>query len=323
MRPEEATAFIIDKVDVTHQSVTIAKAYALTNYAEDTDSIFENFMRSIDAQVPREVVIQASIDPLPTFNRIAMALSWQLAMSEAIWGLIHANMIVPMDFGNPRLRWNITWKTDHGQEGMDFSGLELNVPRRTKLAPSWRANKNQILADGDLYMHEMNIPHLHAEVEDALRDAVDCFRHELYTPALAMLAKASEGAWLELGSALLKALPAAAQVSAKKIDKELNDPWVSVAKKIQTVLTLYDHSGLMPVKEKCRVHANELKAVLNWSDVVRESRNEIHYGVQPPTANTYEKLAALLLGAVPHLRVIYRVHDSAALIANEYAVAGA
>jgi hypothetical protein len=182
--------------------------------------------------------------------------------------------------------------------------------------------QDQALCDGDLYLHNLNIASIHPEVEEALHEAVKCFRHELYTPALAMLAKASEGAWLELGAGLLKALPNIAKASADKREKELASPWVSVARKVQVVLELYAHPELKPVRENSQVDEKDLKQVLVWSDVVRESRNVIHYAVQAPTANTYEKVAALLLGAVPHLRIIYRVYDASTTVAKENAAKG-
>ena len=48
-----------------------------------------------------------------------------------------------------------------------------------------------------------------------------------------------------------------------------------------------------------------------WGDAVRESRNSIHYGVNPAMSNTYEKVAALLIGAVPHLKLVYRLRAAA------------
>ncbi|HUU08301.1 MAG TPA: hypothetical protein VMW61_02130, partial [Dehalococcoidales bacterium] len=59
-----------------------------------------------------------------------------------------------------------------------------------------------------------------------------------------------------------------------------------------------------------------LKEVLNWSNVVRDSRNAVHYGADPATQNTYEKVAALLLGAVPNLRTLYTIRQAAEEIAN-------
>jgi hypothetical protein len=44
-----------------------------------------------------------------------------------------------------------------------------------------------------------------------------------------------------------------------------------------------------------------------WADAVRESRNSVHYGAEPSMPNTYEKIATLLIGGVPHLRLLYKI----------------
>src|SRR5258708_1065385 len=78
--------------------------------------------------------------------------------------------------------------------GWRFGEFALVMPTRLMLAPSWRSPA-QSLSDGDLYLHELGIPDLHPDVEQSLHEAVRCFRHELYLPTLAMLARAAEGAW--------------------------------------------------------------------------------------------------------------------------------
>ena len=52
-----------------------------------------------------------------------------------------------------------------------------------------------------------------------------------------------------------------------------------------------------------------------WADQVRDSRNVLHYQSQPAMANTYEKVAALLIGAVPYMRTIYTVLEAAKQLA--------
>jgi hypothetical protein len=329
MNPNEAEQFIAAQISVTRQKVTIAKAFAIERPTGDSHSLISAFLTEMDATMPQEVVIHQSVDPIPTLTKVAESFSWRLAMCEAIWGLIHANIFIPTDFNMVNQVWSVSWTTivpgsGGTSAGWDFSRYRVDVPGHFRLAPSQQIGQEQTLTDGDLYIRDLGIPSIHPEAEEALRDAVKCFRFELYTPALAMLAKASEGAWYELGIALTRALPAAAKPTADKNAREFNDPWVSVAKKIQLVLKLYEHSGLQPVKEHSGVDDNDLKQALVWSDVVRESRNVVHYGVQPPTANTYEKVAAVLIGAIPHLRILYRVYNAAEAVSkeNEAAVAG-
>lgn len=55
----------------------------------------------------------------------------------------------------------------------------------------------------------------------------------------------------------------------------------------------------------------DLKTVATWSDSVRDSRNTIHFGVASAIPNSYEKLTALLIGAVPMVRTLYQVKSAA------------
>ena len=92
---------------------------------------------------------------------------------------------------------------------------------------------------------------------------------------------------------------------------------MGVGKKIDDVISLYEHQDLFQsVAQRSGVKLQELRAIAIWSDVVRDSRNTIHFGVEPSVANTYEKVAALLIGAVPNLRVLYHLKK----VADEVAV---
>ena len=51
----------------------------------------------------------------------------------------------------------------------------------------------------------------------------------------------------------------------------------------------------------------DLNNVIVWADAVRESRNSVHYGAEPSMPNTYEKIAALFISSVSHLRLLYRI----------------
>jgi hypothetical protein len=79
----------------------------------------------------------------------------------------------------------------------------MMCPRDVILAPSRVSSRDEILADGDLYLHSLSIPNLHPAAADYLQQAIKCFRHELYLPAVAMLGSASEVAWTALGESLI------------------------------------------------------------------------------------------------------------------------
>ena len=188
----------------------------------------------------------------------------------------------------------------------------LPVPGRLRRAPSLVGAPNQFLAEPDLYLHSLGVPGMHDEVASAFREAVKCFRTELFTAALAMLGKASEGAWLELGASLLRYVPKAEEHKYSKQRAALEDPMMGPYRKIEAVLTVYEHQEQFgQVSKASGVRLHELRSIAVWSDVVRDSRNTIHFGVIPAMPNTYEKLAALLLGAAPNVRALYRVKEAA------------
>jgi len=58
------------------------------------------------------------------------------------------------------------------------------------------------------------------------------------------------------------------------------------------------------------VTLQDLRNSVIWADAVRDSRNSVHYGATPAMPNSYEKVAALLISAVPYLRILYRIHDA-------------
>ena len=93
---------------------------------------------------------------------------------------------------------------------------------------------------------------------------------------------------------------------------------LGVFRKIEAVITLYEHQEVFSgVVKASGVRLQELKSVAVWSDAVRDSRNTIHFSVEPAVPNTYEKLAALLIAAVPNVGTLYKIKDSAEKMANE------
>ncbi len=70
------------------------------------------------------------------------------------------------------------------------------------------------------------------------------------------------------------------------------------------------------MEEACGLDDTDLRQVPIWSDVLRGSGNVVLYGVRPSMRNTYEKIAALLIGAVSQFKVIYLIHHEAEAIAR-------
>jgi len=123
-----------------------------------------------------------------------------------------------------------------------------------------------------------------------------------------MLGKASEGAWLDLAAALFAFIGSTAGAKYTKQHATLDDPMQGPQKKIEAVLTIFNHQEDFGVLVgKSGIKPADLRSAAIWSDTVRDSRNTIHFGVSPATPNTYEKVTVLLLASVPNIRLLYQL----------------
>ena len=318
MNESEAKKLILERTVVTPQRVVVAKAIVLSacQKTSSSDDLIAAVLEANGVVMPKQVVIHPSVDPVSALMAAGDALSWSLAAKEAIWSLIHGGYLIPMadlHGSAPSIGWTTVIPGSGGHSsGWSFEELTIPVPNQVRRAPSLIGSNDQFLAEPDLYLHTLGIPNMHAEVASAFREAVRCFRHELFTAALTMLGKASEGAWLELGASLLPYVPSNQQSIFNKQRAVLEDPMVGTYRKIEAVLTVFDRQDIFsPLSALSGIKPRELHTVAVWSDSVRDSRNTIHFGVSPATPNTYEKVAALLIGTAPNVRILYRLKEAA------------
>jgi hypothetical protein len=318
MAPEDVETLIRERVSVTPQRVVLAKAIVLDASIESRESelLIQAALNANEVQMPGQVVVHPSVDPMPQISAAAEALSWRLAASEAIWSLIHSGLLVALsEPHHPTL--SISWTTVvPGSGGMSggwrFDDLVIPLPRLVRRAPSLEGAANQFLSEPDLYLNTLGVSNMHPDVTEAFREAVKCFRHELFTASVTMLGKASEGAWLELGASLLAVIPVRQGAQFTKQRTILEDPATGPLKKVEAILQIYSRQDVFQsLASRSSIRIQELRHVAIWSDAVRDSRNTIHFGVASATPNTYEKLVALLISAVPNVRQLYRLKAAA------------
>lgn len=313
MNESEAKKFILERAVVTPQKVIFAKAIVLSacSKTSSSDDLIVAVLKANGVVMPKQVMIHTTAESGPSLTAVGDALSWSLAAKEAIWSLIHAGYLIPLadlDENPP----SIGWTTGGTSSVWTFEELTIPFPHQVRRAPSSIGSNDQFLAEPDLYLNMLGIPNMHVDVASAFREAVKCFRHELFTAALTMLGKASEGAWLELGVSLLAYVPSNQQPMFSKQRAILEDPMMGTYRKIEAVLTVFDRQDIFrPLSTLSGIKQRELRAVAVWSDSVRDSRNTIHFGVSPATPNTYEKVAALLIGTAPNVKTLYRLKEFA------------
>jgi hypothetical protein len=327
MNEEEARQRVASQVGVTRQHVVIAKSYIVKNSLGDSKTMLHRLLRDYDAPMLPELVLHPTVPLAPQVGQVAKWITWQLAFGEAVWGLLNTGVLIPLDLtlfeAHPQQQWTTVVPGSGGHTGSwDFDEHRISVPRLLRLAPSTTSQAPQPLSDADLYLADIGIPDLDVEVEESLRDAVQCFRYDLYVPCLAMLTRAFEGAWIELGHSLLGFEPDNPRLPADrrlKTRETLNGSRRGIMAKVDTVLRLYDRDVYSRLRDECGCPPRYLRRVAAWTDVVRDSRNAVHYGVEPATQNTYEKVAALLLGAAPNLRVICAILRAAEQVTKSQA----
>lgn len=316
MNQDQALKLLESQIRVTPQQVTIAKGHIVNHFKPDTSAVIQDFLKAVEATAPDKLTIHLTVDTEDTIKTVAQTLSWTLAGCEAIWGLISSGLLIPARLDLRSLMPHVSWTTvvqGSGQEGgFSLDHLFLPVPSSILLPPSVSKGDRQTLTDPDLFLHSLEIHDIDKEVEDSLRESVRCFKHELFLACLTMLGRASEGAWIELGLRLCVITPPTAHIKANKIKEKLEDPFVGIGKKILETVKLYQRKDIFDnIHKVSGVKPQDLNNAMVWADAVRESRNSVHYGVEPLMPNTYEKIAALLIGGVPHLRLLYGIRAAA------------
>ena len=316
MDQEKALKLLENQIRVTPQKVTIAKGHIVNHFKPDTSAVIQDFLKAVEAAAPDKLTIHLTMDTENTIKTAAQTLSWTLAGCEAIWGLISSGLLIPASSHLQSLMPHVSYMTGTERSGtkggLSLEHLSLPVPNSILLPPSVSKGERQTLTDPDLYLHSLEIPDIDKEVEDSLRESVRCFKHGLFLACLTMLGRASEGAWIELGLRLCDITLPTAPRNANKTKEKLEDPFVGVGKKILETVKLYQRKDIFDnIHKVSGVKPQDLNNAMVWADAVRESRNSVHYGVEPSMPNTYEKIAALLIGGVPHLRLLYGIRAAA------------
>lgn len=317
MTPDQAEKALHAAISVTPQKVTLAKAILRDLILAQEQTYCDELVKTVVVKnggtwpLPT-MVIHPSVDCQGNVKQIAESLSWRIAGLEALWSLIYSGFAFPQGVSEERAQTVhlTTVVPASGGSGMTTCfrvDTGLPVPHQIHAAPSARYQEGQILSDPHLYVHGFGLVNIHPQIESSLRDAVRCFRAELYTPAIAMLGRASEGAWLEVGKSLLRVVPEQDSKQFSKKREALEDPTLGPMKKAEAVQQMYEHTLFGHLVKGSGVRVPEMRQVAQWSDSVRDSRNTIHFEVEPAVPNTYEKVLGLLVGAVPNIQTLYRV----------------
>jgi hypothetical protein len=308
MTPEQARDGIVHRMRVTKADVTSAKAFLLESHGRiPILEAARQWAQQVSPGSPAELSVDSD-DIDDQISRVSRFLSAQAAVGTAAWELVHDGVAF---LGGPAafLEPSVGYATAGGRYR---GGLQWDMTHRIPypeaiFRPTWHEASSE-LWDADLYLRRLSTSALQPGVERAIRMSLECFRREMYVPSVVMLGAASEGAWIELGRALSARHPSEPRCS--RLRALLDDPRASIRNKIAKTCELYDQAALFDATYvKARVDNRQLHQVAEWSDVVREARNVLHWDTNPSVPNTYEKVAVLLMSAVPHLSALHTLRD--------------
>lgn len=307
---------INENINVTRTIVILAKRYILQLGSRHIDIANElpKFLNLYGHPNPGKVNVHHSVFDEKQLKSVAGYLSYSIAFSESILELIHSNYLIATSQYSYANGLTIPWTNVINGSGTSsswtFNDYAIGVPSKVKRALSFEHEKF-VLFDADLYITELSINNAHTEVVEALKDTIDCFKNELYRPSLTMLGKVVEGAWIEMGISL-------ANLAIKlDFDKEKNEKLIDYLKgqegfnkKVEKIVSFYSshhRDWFNDLRISSGIQINHLTEIRVWTDVVRESRNAIHFGAVPTTPNTFEKASTLLLAASKNLQTLYRL----------------
>lgn len=316
MNENEARQFVVDGVAVRRQQIVVMKGLLLKHFDNNSAAMLERAVQQASPSKPANLILHQTIDPVPTLRQLSEWISWWIAGCEALWGLVHSNLLLPvapnMDDFEPVIQWTtvVPGSGSGRSAGWDFPEFKISYPHL--LTRSRNLEVPQVLCDGDLFLRELSLPHLHPEVEEALKEAISCFRSELYTAAVVMLGKASEGSWIETGLALLSAVPESEASKREKLRQEWGGTDVGFAKKMRDIVKLYEtrQDLFKNIGSIANVRLDELRMAMLWSDSLRDARNVVHHNVDTHINPTFDMVSTLFLAALPNLKVLHRLTNA-------------
>jgi len=312
MTPNDAEAAICDRVRVTRADIAAAKSYLMLRMTDQVsiDAEADEYARIAAPGAPLVLLVSSVDDSVSeSIMQIGRHVSAKLAIGAAAWELVLSGEAFV--FGVAK-REVIGWQWTDGRNSAGFSfGARVIFAYPAVIGrPTWYPRADTVF-DADLYLLRLSPLALLPSVAQALREALMCFRHDLYLPCAAMVGAASEAAWVETGLALAGRFRGTSVFD--KLASTLRTSDESTRRKIARICDAYELPMCHAIRERSEVTTPRVRQVQRWSDHVREARNVLHWGAAPTIPNTYEKTAVLLMDAVSELTVLHAVRDACAV----------
>ena len=288
MSPEEAATHVHAVLSVTREDIARAKNWLVLQPGSNTLGMAEEWLREQNLVEVKDVDTD-SADCEDILTRAARTFSVHLAFFQAVNELVSAAELFAAG-GVTRWAPYINYKTRHGGGGIPIK-VHCSIPDKIE-RPSLPSSAP---VDPDIFLKGIDSKTLHSGILEAIEQALTCFRRGLYMPATAMLAAAVEGTWTECGVALAKKL------ADSKAEAQLNNPYVSISKKVIETCKLCDTPNGSALLKLASRGVPDVRNAEVWTTTLRERRNALHWGKAKSFVADHSETGTLLMAAPEHL----------------------
>ena len=232
---------------------------------------------------------------------------WLAAARLALAELAGGGLLLPLNsLGSAQRELSISIKTTHYSHGERFNGYDLILATSYRLsgrASNWDLT---LLYDSDIYLSSLEAPAMHARVRAAIIEAVDCYRSGLYLAAAVLLGTASEGAWMELATAVAEALD---HHTPRRLTEELDRPAPSMeAIQRETHAAVLNHCS--DALRSIDVSRSMWNGIFETASYYRSLRNYAVHLKEGIDRLDYATIGTILARARDYFQDVYRLHSA-------------
>jgi len=125
-----------------------------------------------------------------------------------------------------------------------------------------------------------------------------------------MIGAAIEGVWIELAKALFHFDRSNARL--KKLNDGAVDPHTGIAMVVRDTTRVLEDRGIVgSLLRDTEVTLSRMRELAAWTNLVRESRNALHWGAEPTIPNDFQKAAIMMMTAAEAVSVLWRIRNRA------------
>lgn len=289
MSPEQAATVIQSAVVVTREDIARAKSWLLKSEMGQTHHLVERWLTEQKLVVPREIDTDQP-NAADLLLPVARAYSVRLAFYQAIWELVST---VELIAAGPPALWeaSLTSRTSHYVNGIQLKMIRSWFPANIERPPFFTAPTTEI----DVFLEGSGCEAIHLGIQEAIKQALECFRRGLFMPATVMLAAAAEATWTECGVAV------AAKLSDANLLVTVRDQFASISRKVADIQKAVESGPGKTLLKAAGQNLGKVNDVEVWTTALREKRNALHWSKARSFIADHSETGTLLMAAPTHL----------------------